>query len=90
MTVSGLDGDIQIGCGIMVMVMAMCGVTDIITFGQDHTHIMGVFMIHLILFGDITILFTTFMDTVMDTHTVIILGGDHTTHGITTALMAEI
>ena len=72
------------------MAMAMCGGTVKITFGQDHTHIMGVFMIRLILFGDITILFTTVMDMVMDTHTVIILGGDHTTHGITTALMAEI
>ena len=72
------------------MAMEMCGGTDIITFGQDHTHIMEVFMIHLILFGDITILFTMDTDTVMDTHTVIILGGDHTTLGITTAPMAEI
>ena len=72
------------------MAMAMCGGTVIITFDEDHKHIMGVFMFHLILFWDITIIFTTFMDTVMDTHTVIILGGDHTTHGITTALMAEI
>ena len=90
MMVFGPDGDTLTGCGITDMAMAMCGGTDIITFGQDHTHIMGVFMIRLILFGDIMILFTTVMDMVMDTHTVIILGGDHTTHGITTALMAEI
>ena len=89
MMVFGPDGDTLTGCGITDMAMAMCGGTDIITFGQDHTHIMGVFMMRLILFGDITILFTTVMDTVMDTHTVIILGGDHTTLGITTALMAE-
>ena len=89
MMVFGPDGDTLTGCGITDMAMAMYGGTDIITFGQDHIHIMGVFMIHLILFGDITILFTMDMDTVMDTHTVIILGGDHTTLGITTALMAE-
>ena len=87
MMVFGPDGDTLTGCGITDMAMAMCGDTDIITFGQDHTHIMEVFMIHLILFGAITILFT--LDMVMDTHTVIILGGDHTTLGITTALMAE-
>ena len=89
MIVFGPDGDIQIGCGIMVMVMAMCGVTDIITFGQDHIHSMGVFMIHLILFGDITILFTMDMVMVMDTRTVTIRGGGHTILGITTVLMVE-
>ena len=87
MMVFGPDGDIQIGCGIMVMVMAMCGVMDIITFGQDHIHIMGVFMIHSIPSGDIMILFTMDMDTAMDTHMVIIHGGDHTILGITTVLM---
>ena len=47
---------------------------------------MGVFMIHLILFGDITILFTMDTDTVMvmDTRTVTIRGGGHTILGITT------
>ena len=90
MIVFGPDGDIQTGCGITDMAMAMFGGTDIITSGQDHIHIMAVFMIHLILFGDIMILFTTDMDTDMDTHTVIILGGDHITLGITTALMGEI
>ena len=90
MMVFGLDGDTLTGCGITDMAMAMCGGTDIITFGQDHTHIMGVFMIRSILSGDIMIHFTMDMDTDMDTHTVIILGGDHTTLGITTALMAEI
>ena len=88
MTVFGPDGDIQIGCGIMVMVMAMCGVTDIITFGQDHIHIMAVFMTRSILSGDIMIHFTMDMDTDMDTHTVIIRGGDLTILGITTVLMA--
>ena len=85
MMVFGPDGDTLTGCGITDMAMAMYGGTDIITFGQDHIHIMAVSMIHLILFGDIMILFTTDMDT----HTVIIHGGDHTTLGITTALMAE-
>ena len=91
MMVFGPDGDIQIGCGIMVMVMAMCGVTDIITFGQDHIHIMEVFTIHSILSGDIMIRFTMDMDMDMDMdiHMVIIHGGDHTTLGITTVLMAE-
>ena len=87
MIVFGPDGDIQIGCGIMVMVMAMCGVTDIITFGQDHFRTMAVFMIRSILSGDTTIHFT--MDTGMDTHMLIIRGGDLTILGITTALMAE-
>ena len=73
----------------MDMVMAMCGVTDIITFGQDHIHIMAVFMIHSILSGDIMIHFTTDMVTDMDIHTFTIRGGDHTILGITTVLMAE-
>ena len=30
----GQDGDIQVGCGIMAMVMEMFGGTDLITFGQ--------------------------------------------------------
>ena len=89
MMVSGPDGDTLTGCGITDMAMAMCGVTDIITFGQDHIHTMAVFMIRSILSGDIMIHFTMDMDTGTDTHTVIILGGDHTTLGITTALMAE-
>ena len=89
MIVFGPDGDIQIGCGIMVMVMAMCGGTDIITFGQDHTHIMAVFLIRSIHFGDIIIHFTMVMDTDMDTHTVTIRGGGHTILGIITIPMAE-
>ena len=90
MIVFGPDGDIQIGCGIMVMVMAMCGVTDIITFGQDHIHIMAVFMIRSILSGNTMIHFTMDMDTHMDTHTVTIHGGGHIILGIATVLMVEI
>ena len=89
MIVFGPDGDIQIGCGIMVTVMAMSGVTGIITFGQDHIHIMAAFMIHSTLSGGIMTLFTMDMDMDMDTHMVIIHGGDHTILGITTVLMAE-
>ena len=89
MMVFGPDGDTLTGCGITDMAMAMCGGTDIITFGQDHIHIMAVFMIHLILFGDTMILFTTDMDTDMDTHTVTIRGGGHTILGITTVPMVE-
>ena len=89
MIVFGPDGDIQIGCGFMVMGMAMCGVMDITTFGQGHIRIMAVFMIRSTLSGDIMIHFTTDMDMDMDTHTVIIHGGDHTILGTTTVLMAE-
>ena len=89
MIVFGLGGVIQTGCGIMVMVMAMCGVTDITTFGQDRIHIMAVFMIRSILSGDIMIHFTMDMVTDMDIHTVTIHGGDHTILGITTVLMVE-
>ena len=86
----GPDGDTLTGCGITDMAMAMCGGTDIITFGQDHIHIMAVFMTRSILSGDTMIHFTMDMDTDMDTHTVTIHGGGHIILGITTVLMVEI
>ena len=90
MMVSGLDGDIQTGCGIMVMDMAMFGVMAIITFGQDLTLILMVFMIRLILSGVIMIPFIMDTDMVMAILMVIILGGDHIILGIITIPMEEI
>ena len=72
----GQDGDIQVGCGIMAMVMVMFGVMVITTIGQDLFHIIGVCMILSIHFGDTMEVFIMDMDT--DTiHT-----GDHIIHGI--------
>ena len=67
----GLDGAIQIGCGITDMVMEMCGDMDIITIGLDHSHTMADFMTRLTHFTDIIIHFI--MDTdihiiIMDIH----------------------
>ena len=57
----GLDGAIQIGCGITDMVMEMCGDMDIITIGLDLSLIMVDFMTPLTHFMDIIIHFI--MDT---------------------------
>ena len=86
----GQDGDIQVGCGIMAMVMEMFGDMDLITFGQDHIHSTVVFMIHIILSGDITVPFIMGMGMDMVTHTDIIHGGDHMAIGIIITHMAEI
>ena len=68
----GQDGDIQIGCGIMVLDMEVLihGGMVIITTGQDHFPIMAEFIIHSILFGDTMTPSTMVMDMVaitMDT-----------------------
>ena len=80
MMVSGLDGDTQIGCGIMVTVMEMFGVMDTTIIGQDLIRITEACTICLIHSGGIIIHTTgTVMDTVMDMQ---ICGGTDTTHGI--------
>ena len=80
MMVSGLDGDIQIGCGIMVMAMEMFGVMGTTIIGQDHIRIMEVCTIRLTHSGGIITLTTVMvMDTAMDMQ---ICGGMDTTHGI--------
>ena len=63
----GLDGAIQIGCGIMVMVMEMYGDMDIITIGLDLSLTTVDFMTRLTHFMDIIIHFI--MDT--DIHIII-------------------
>ena len=57
----GLDGAIQIGCGITDMVMEMCGDMDITIIGLDLSLIMVDFMTPLTHFMDIIIHFI--MDT---------------------------
>ena len=57
----GLDGAIQIGCGIMDMVMEMYGDMDIITIGLNLSLTMADFMTPLTHFMDIIIHFI--MDT---------------------------
>ena len=80
MMVSGLDGDTQIGCGIMVTVMEMFGVMDTIIIGQDLIRITEACTILLIHSGGIIIHTTVMvMDTAMDMQ---ICGGMDTTHGI--------
>ena len=80
MMVSGLDGDIQIGCGIMVTAMEMFGVMDTTIIGQDLTRITEACTIRLIHSGGIIIhTMGTVMDTAMDMQ---ICGGTDTTHGI--------
>ena len=74
MTVSGQDGGIQTGCGIMVMVTVMFGDMGTIIIGQDLMLIMEVCTIPLIHSGVFMILF---MDTVT-------CGVMDTTHGIET------
>ena len=63
----GPDGAIQIGCGIMDMVMEMYGDMDTITIGLDLSLTMGDFMTPLTHFMDIIIHFI--MDT--DIHIII-------------------
>ena len=80
MTVSGQDGGIQTGCGIMVMVTVMFGDMGTIIIGQDLMLIMEACTIPLIHSGVITILF-------MDTETCGVMvmetcGVMDTTHGI--------
>ena len=88
----GQDGDIQIGCGIMVLdtEVLIHGGMVIITTGQDHFLIMAEYIILSILFGDtiIPIIMDTDMD--MDIHTDIIHGGDLTTLGIILIPIMEI
>ena len=76
MMVSGLDGDTQIGCGIMVTAMEMFGVMGTTIIGQDLIRIMEACTILLIHSGGIIIL-TTVM--VMDMQ---ICGGMDTIRGI--------
>ena len=66
----GLDGAIQIGCGITDMVMEIYGDMGIITIGLDHSLTMADFMTRLIHFTDIIIHFIMDMDIhiiIMDT-----------------------
>ena len=82
MTVSGQDGGIQTGCGIMVMVTVMFGDMGTIIIGQDLMLIMEACIIPLIHSGVIMILFTdtvTCGGMVMET-----CGVMDTTHGIET------
>ena len=65
----GLDGAIQIGCGITDMVMGMYGDMDIITIGLDLSLTMADFMTPLTHFMDIIIHF------IMDTDIHIIITG---------------
>ena len=81
MIVSGLDGDTQIGCGIMVTDTEMYGDMDTTIIGQDLIRIMEVCTIHSIHSGGIIIhTMGMVMDMAMDMQ---ICGGMDTTHGIT-------
>ena len=84
----GLDGAIQIGCGITDMVMEIYGDMGIITIGLDHSLTMADFMTRLIHFTDIIIHFIMDMD--MDTDMAVIThGGDHIIRGTITPTIAE-
>ena len=72
----------------MVLVMVMCGGTDITTIGQDLFHTTAECIIHLILSGGIMIPFI--MDTDTDMHTDTTHIGGLTIHGITIVHMEEI
>ena len=74
----------------MVLVMVMCGGTDITTIGQDLFRTTAECIIHLILSGGIMIPFIMDTDTDTDMHTGTTHIGGLTIHGITIVHMEEI